>query len=122
MLLRWFQKFGHRPIVLLGGGTSLVGDPSGKDESRKLINREIINENSKNLRKVFQKFINFDGMSNNALLLNNEDWLTKLSYIDFLRDYGKHFSVNRMLNFDSVKLRLDRKYNLSFFFLIIGSV
>ena len=114
MLLRWFQKFGHRPIVLLGGGTSLVGDPSGKDESRKLINREIINENSKNLRKVFQKFINFDGMSNNALLLNNEDWLTKLSYIDFLRDYGKHFSVNRMLNFDSVKRRLDREHNLSF--------
>ena len=104
MLLRWFQKTGHRPIVLLGGGTTLIGDPSGKDESRKLLNEKIISTNSENIKKVFKKFINFDGNSQSALMINNAEWLTKLSYIEFLRDFGKHFSVNRMLNFDSVKL------------------
>ena len=114
MLLRWFQKTGHRPIVLLGGGTTLIGDPSGKDESRKLLNEKIISINSKNIIKVFQKFINFNGNSQSALMINNAEWLTKLSYIEFLRDFGKHFSVNRMLNFDSVKLRLEREQTLSF--------
>ena len=114
MLLRWFQKTGHRPIVLLGGGTTLIGDPSGKDESRKLLNEKTISINSKNIKKVFEKFINFKENSQSALMINNAEWLTKLSYIEFLRDFGKHFSVNRMLNFDSVKLRLEREQTLSF--------
>ena len=115
MLLRWFQKLGHKPIVLLGGGTTLIGDPSGKDESRKLLNEEIISENALNIKNIFKKFINFDGyQEKNALIVDNAEWLKKLSYIDFLRNYGKHFSVNRMLNFDSVKLRLEREQNLSF--------
>jgi len=114
MLLRWFQKTGHRPIVLLGEGTSLIGDPSGKDESRKLLNEKTIITNSKNIKKVFEKFINFNENSQSALMINNAEWLTKLSYIEFLRDFGKHFSVNRMLNFDSVKLRLEREQTLSF--------
>ena len=84
MLLRWFQKTGHRPIVLLGGGTTLIGDPSGKDESRKLLNEKIISTNSENIKKVFKKFINFDGNSQSALMINNAEWLTKLSFIDFL--------------------------------------
>ena len=115
MLLRWFQRLGHKPIVLLGGGTTLIGDPSGKDESRKLLNEEIISENSLNIKNIFKKFIDFDDyQEKNALIVDNAEWLKKLSYIDFLRKYGKHFSVNRMLNFDSVKLRLEREQNLSF--------
>ena len=115
MLLRWFPRLGHKPIVLLGGGTTLIGDPSGKDESRKLLNEEIISENSLNIKNIFKKFIDFDDyQEKNALIVDNAEWLKKLSYIDFLRKYGKHFSVNRMLNFDSVKLRLEREQNLSF--------
>jgi tyrosyl-tRNA synthetase len=114
MLLRWYQKSGHKPIVLLGGGTTLVGDPSGKDESRKLLTNEIIEKNSIGIKNVFEKFISFDSNSNSAVMVNNVEWLTKLNYIDFLRDFGKHFSVNRMLGFDSVKLRLDREQTLSF--------
>ena len=115
MLLRWFQRLGHKPIVLLGGGTTLIGDPSGKDESRKLLNEKIISENSLNIKNIFKKFIDFDDyQEKNALIVDNAEWLKKLSYIDFLRKYGKHFSVNRMLNFDSVKLRLEREQNLSF--------
>jgi len=114
MLLKWFQKSGHKPIVLLGGGTSLVGDPSGKDESRKLINEDIINNNSIGIKDVFNKFLNFDQGDNKALMVDNAEWLKNLNYIEFLRDYGKHFSINRMLTFDSVKLRLDREQTLSF--------
>ena len=114
MLLKWFQKSGHKPIVLLGGGTSLVGDPSGKDESRKLINEDIIKNNSIGIKDVFNKFLNFDQGDNKALMVDNAEWLKNLNYIEFLRDYGKHFSINRMLTFDSVKLRLDREQTLSF--------
>ena len=114
MLLRWYQKSGHKPIVLLGGGTTLVGDPSGKDESRKLLTNEIIEKNAIGIKNVFEKFISFDSNSNSAVMVNNVEWLSKLNYIDFLRDFGKHFSVNRMLGFDSVKLRLDREQTLSF--------
>ena len=114
MLLKWFQKSGHKPIVLLGGGTSLVGDPSGKDESRKLINEDIIKSNSIGIKDVFNKFLNFDQGENKALMVDNAEWLKNLNYIEFLRDYGKHFSINRMLTFDSVKLRLDREQTLSF--------
>ena len=115
MLLRWFQRLGHKPIVLLGGGTTLIGDPSGKDESRKLLNEEIISENSLNIKNIFKKFIDFENyQEKSALIVDNAEWLKKLSYIEFLRNYGKHFSVNRMLNFDSVKLRLEREQNLSF--------
>ena len=114
MLLRWYQKSGHKPIVLLGRGTTLVGDPSGKDESRKLLTNEIIEKNAVGIKNVFEKFISFDSNANSAVMVNNVEWLTKLNYIDFLRDFGKHFSVNRMLGFDSVKLRLDREQTLSF--------
>ena len=113
MLLRWFQKCGHQPIILLGGGTTLIGDPSGKDESRKLLTNKKINENTVGIKNVFKKFINFSN-NNKAIIINNAEWLTKLNYINFLRDYGKHFSINRMLSFDSVKLRLDREQTLSF--------
>ncbi len=114
MLLRWYQKCGHTPIILIGGGTTLIGDPSGKDESRKLLTNEIIKENTAGIKNVFKKFIKFEQADNSALIINNSEWLTKLNYINFLRDYGKHFSINRMLGFDSVKLRLDREQPLSF--------
>ena len=114
MLLRWYQKCGHTPIILIGGGTTLIGDPSGKDESRKLLTNEIIKENTTGIKNVFKKFIKFEQANNSALIINNSEWLTKLNYINFLRDYGKHFSINRMLGFDSVKLRLDREQPLSF--------
>tara|TARA_Y100001936_G_C16043191_1_gene652939 strand:- start:748 stop:1842 length:1095 start_codon:yes stop_codon:yes gene_type:complete len=114
MLLRWYQKCGHTPIVLIGGGTTLIGDPSGKDESRKLLTNEIIKENTAGIKNVFKKFIKFEQANNSALIINNAEWLTKLNYINFLRDFGKHFSINRMLGFDSVKLRLDREQPLSF--------
>ena len=114
MLLRWFQKTGHKPIVLLGGGTTLVGDPSGKDESRKLLTAEVIQNNSIGIKEVFKKFINFNNTTNTALMVDNSEWLKQLNYIEFLRDFGKHFSINRMLSFDSVKLRLDREQTLSF--------
>jgi tyrosyl-tRNA synthetase len=114
MLLRWFQKTGHKPIVLLGGGTTLVGDPSGKDESRKLLTAEDIQNNSIGIKEVFKKFINFNNTTNTALMVDNSEWLKQLNYIEFLRDFGKHFSINRMLSFDSVKLRLDREQTLSF--------
>ena len=114
MLLRWYQKCGHIPIILIGGGTTLIGDPSGKDESRKLLTNEIIEKNTAGIKNVFNKFIKFDQSDNAALIVNNAEWLTKINYINFLRDYGKHFSINRMLGFDSVKLRLDREQPLSF--------
>jgi tyrosyl-tRNA synthetase len=114
MLLYWLQQTGHRPIALMGGGTTRVGDPSGKDESRRILTDEMINENLNGIRAIFSKFLKFEGADGNAVMANNADWLNTLNYIDFLRDVGKHFSVNRMLAFDSVKLRLDRQQELSF--------
>jgi tyrosyl-tRNA synthetase len=114
MLLYWLQQTGHRPIALMGGGTTRVGDPSGKDESRRLLTDETINENLKGIRAIFDKFLKFENTGGNAVMANNADWLNTLNYIDFLRDVGRHFSINRMLSFDSVKLRLDRQQELSF--------
>jgi tyrosyl-tRNA synthetase len=118
MMLYWMQQTGHRPIALMGGGTTRVGDPSGKDESRRILSDEMINENLKGIRAIFSKFLKFEGQGNdpagNAVMANNANWLNSLNYIDFLRDVGRHFSVNRMLAFDSVKMRLDRQQELSF--------
>ncbi len=114
MLLYWLQQTGHRPIALMGGGTTRVGDPSGKDESRRILTDEMINENLNGIRTIFSKFLKFEGAGGNAVMANNADWLNTLNYIDFLRDIGKYFSVNRMLAFDSVKMRLDRQQELSF--------
>jgi tyrosyl-tRNA synthetase len=114
MMLYWMQQTGHRPIALMGGGTTRVGDPSGKDESRRILTEDDIAENLKGIRAVFAKFLKFDDAGATAVMANNADWLNKLNYIDFLRDVGRHFSVNRMLSFDSVKLRLDRQQELSF--------
>jgi len=112
MLLYWLQHTGHRPITLMGGGTTRVGDPSGKDESRRLLTDAIIAQNLVGIRAVFAKFLEFgDGK---AVMANNADWLNTLNYIDFLRDVGRHFSVNRMLALDAIKLRLDRQQELSF--------
>ncbi len=114
MLLRWLQKTGGRPIVLVGGGTTRVGDPSGKDESRKLLSLDDIERNKTAIGKVFARFLTFGDGARDAALVDNADWLTGLKYIDFLRDVGRHFSVNRMLAMDSVKLRLERGHELSF--------
>jgi len=114
MLLYWLQQTGHRPIALMGGGTTRVGDPSGKDESRRLLTDEAINDNLKGIRAIFSKFLKFDDAGGSAVMANNADWLNTLNYIDFLREVGRHFSINRMLSFDSVKLRLDRQQELSF--------
>ena len=114
MMLRWFQKTGHRPITLMGGGTTRVGDPSGKDESRKLLTYDEIEANKQSLKATFAKFVDFENGANAAIMIDNAEWLAPLNYIDFLRDVGKHFSVNRMLAMDSVKLRLDREHELSF--------
>ncbi len=112
MELHWFQQCGHRPIALMGGGTTRVGDPSGKDESRRLLGDDDIANNLAGIRAVFDKFLSFgDGK---AVMANNADWLNGLNYVDFLRDVGRHFSVNRMLTQDSVKLRLERQQELSF--------
>jgi tyrosyl-tRNA synthetase len=114
MMLRKLQQTGHRPVVLIGGGTTKVGDPSGKDESRKLLNDAEIAANVAGIQSAFGKFVSFGEGPTDALLVNNADWLDDLNYIDFLRDYGRHFSVNRMLSYDSVKLRLEREQPLSF--------
>ncbi len=114
MMLHWLQQTGHKPIALMGGGTTRVGDPSGKDESRKVLTDEIINENLRGIREVFSKFLKFGSGTSDAVMANNAEWLNALNYIDFLRDVGRHFSVNRMLTFESVKLRLDRQQELSF--------
>jgi tyrosyl-tRNA synthetase len=114
MMLHWLQQTGHRPIALMGGGTTRVGDPSGKDESRRLLTDEAISENLKGIRSVFSKFLKFEESGGNAVMANNADWLNTLNYIDFLRDIGRYFSINRMLAFDSVKLRLERQQELSF--------
>jgi tyrosyl-tRNA synthetase len=114
MALRWLQQTGHKPIVLMGGGTTKVGDPSGKDEQRKLLDDEGIQRNMAGIRRIFDRFLRFGDAPNDAIMANNADWLDKLAYIPFLRDVGRHFSVNRMLTQDSVKLRLDRDQPLSF--------
>ncbi len=114
MMLYWLQQTGHRPIALMGGGTTRVGDPSGKDESRRLLTDEVIGENLKGIRAIFGKFLKFEDAGGNAVMANNADWLNTLNYIDFLRDVGRYFSINRMLAFDSVKLRLERQQELSF--------
>ena len=114
MLLRWFQKSGHKPIVLLGGGTSKVGDPSGKDESRRLLTDRQIEKNKASIRSVFRNFLSFGDGPADAMMADNADWLDSLEYIPFLREYGRRFSINRMLSFDSVKLRLEREQPLTF--------
>lgn len=114
MMLHWMQQTGHRPVALMGGGTTRVGDPSGKDESRKILSRDDIAYNLSCIRTVFDRFLRFGEGPTDALMLNNDDWLAPLNYIDFLREVGRHFSVNRMLSFDSVKLRLERQHELSF--------
>ena len=111
MMLRWLQRTGHRPIALMGGGTSKIGDPSGKDSSRSLLSNAEIDANIASIRKVFSRFIDSDA---GAIMANNADWLDQLQYIPFLRDVGRHFTINKMLTFDSVKLRLDREQPLTF--------
>jgi tyrosyl-tRNA synthetase len=114
MLLRWLQKTGGKPIALMGGGTTRVGDPSGKDASRQLLPLETIAANKEGIKRVFARFLNFGEQRHDALMPDNAEWLASLNYIDFLRDVGRHFSVNRMLSLDSVKLRLERDQELSF--------
>jgi tyrosyl-tRNA synthetase len=114
MMLRRLQQTGHKPIVLMGGGTSKIGDPSFKDEARKLLTPQTINANIASIKRVFERFLTFGDGPTDALLLDNAEWLDKLEYIPFLREIGQHFSVNRMLGFDSVRLRLDREQSLSF--------
>jgi tyrosyl-tRNA synthetase len=114
MMLSWLQKTGGKPIPLMGGGTTRVGDPSGKDESRKMLTIEQIDSNKESIRRVFEKFLTFGAGKTDAVMTDNAEWLTRLNYIDFLRDVGKHFSVNRMMAMDSVKLRLEREHELSF--------
>ena len=113
MMMRIFQKYGHTPIVLIGEGTTKIGDPSGKDQSRKMLSADDIKNNSSNLVKVFDKFLAANS-KNKPIYANNADWLDNINYINFLRDYGKHFTINKMLSFDSVKLRLEREQSLSF--------
>jgi len=114
MMMRWLQKTGHRPIPLMGGGTTKVGDPSDKDTQRPLLTDAVINANLASIRKVFATFLDFGDGPTGAVMVNNADWLEKLGYVDFLRDYGVHFTINRMLAFDSVKLRLEREQPLTF--------
>ena len=114
MMLHWLQETGGKPVALMGGGTTMVGDPSGKDESRKLLTVEAIEANKAGIRKAFSRFIRFGEGKTDAIMPDNADWLAKLNYIEFLRDVGRHFSVNRMLTMDSVRLRLDREHELTF--------
>jgi tyrosyl-tRNA synthetase len=114
MLLRWWQKTGNKPIVLMGGGTTRIGDPSGKDEARRMLSDADIGANMAGIKSVFGKYLSFGEAAGDAVMVNNADWLDKLNYIDFLRDYGHHFTINRMLTFDSVKLRLEREQPLTF--------
>jgi len=114
MCLRLLQKYGHQPIVLLGGGTTLIGDPSGKEETRKILNKKEIQKNIKNIKNVFNIFLKTKNRKTKPIFVNNYSWLRKLNYINFLREIGKHFTVNKMLTFDSVKLRLEREQSLSY--------
>tara|TARA_B100000989_G_C19525492_1_gene466612 strand:- start:2218 stop:3453 length:1236 start_codon:yes stop_codon:yes gene_type:complete len=114
MCLRMLQKYGHRPIVLLGGGTTMIGDPSGKEETRKILSIKEIDKNIRNIKKVFDIFLDKKNLRTKPIFVNNFKWLSKLNYIKFLREIGKHFTINKMLSFDSVKLRLDREQSLSY--------
>ncbi|MGI9352413.1 MAG: tyrosine--tRNA ligase [Rhizobiaceae bacterium] len=114
MLLYWFQQTGHRPLALMGGGTTMVGDPSGKDESRQMLTAQMIEENKIGIKQVFSRLLEFGESGNQAIMADNADWLLSLNYVDFLRDVGRHLSVNQMLARDSVKLRLEREQHLSF--------
>ncbi|WP_018632250.1 tyrosine--tRNA ligase [Neomegalonema perideroedes] len=114
MMLRWLQKTGHKPIVLMGGGTTRVGDPTGRDEARPLLTPEKIEENKAGIRKVFVNYLTFGEAPTDAIMIDNAEWLDKINYLDFLRDYGRHFSINRMLSMESVKLRLEREQAFSF--------
>ena len=114
MILKLMQKYGHQPIVLLGGGTTLIGDPSGKDSTRKILEQSEIKNNIKSIKKVFNKILDTSNKNTSPIFVDNADWLTKLNYIQFLRDTGSHFTINKMLTFDSVKLRLDREQSLSY--------
>src|SRR5271157_3918709 len=114
MLLRRLQQAGHRPIVLMGGGTTKIGDPSGRVETRQLLTEQQINANIASIRETFRRFLNFDAGPSGAIMANNDDWLGQLQYIPFLRDIGRHFTINRMLSMDSVKLRLEREQPLTF--------
>lgn len=114
MILRTLQQCGHKPIILIGGGTTKIGDPSGKDESRQLLEDTQIRENAKSLSRVFEKYIKFGDGPTDAIMVNNADWLDNIKYLDFLRDYGRYFTINRMLSFDSVKQRLEREQPLTF--------
>ena len=114
MILKLMQKYGHRPIVLLGGGTTLIGDPSGKDSTRKILKENEIKNNIKSIKKVFNKILDTSNKKTAPIFVNNAEWLTKLNYIEFLRDIGSNFTINKMLTFDSVKLRLEREQSLSY--------
>ncbi len=114
MMLRWFQKCGHQPIVLLGGGTTKIGDPSGKDSARPVLDKETIENNKNALKIVFSNYLNFKSGTNKAILIDNDEWLNDLNYISFLRENGSFFSINKLINLESMKLRLDREQNLSF--------
>jgi tyrosyl-tRNA synthetase len=114
MMLHWLQQTGHRPISLMGGGTGMVGDPSFKDEARQLLTPEVIDANIAGIKKVFSNYLTYGDGPRDALMVNNADWLLGINYLEFLRDVGRHFSVNRMLSFDSVKMRLEREQSLSF--------
>jgi tyrosyl-tRNA synthetase len=114
MCLRLLQKHGHQPIVLLGGGTTLIGDPSGKDTTRKILDEKSIENNIKKIKEIFEKLLDFSNKKTEPIFVNNAEWLKKLNYIEFLRDIGKHFTINKMLSFDSVKLRLEREQSLSY--------
>jgi len=114
MCLRLLQKYGHQPIILLGGGTTLIGDPSGKNATRKILDKKIIDNNIEKIKRIFQKLLNFKEKKTLPIFVNNAEWLNKLKYIEFLRNIGKHFTINKMLSFDSVKIRLEREQSLSY--------
>jgi len=114
MCLRLLQKYGHQPIVLLGGGTTLIGDPSGKDVTRKILDEKTINNNITKIKKIFEKLLDFKNKKTMPIFVNNAEWLKKIKYIEFLRNIGKHFTINKMLSFDSVKLRLEREQSLNY--------
>ena len=114
MILKLMQKYGHQPIVLLGGGTTLIGDPSGKDSTRKMIDQKEIKRNIKSIKRVFNQILGTSNKKTKPIFVDNADWLTRLNYIKFLREIGRHFTINKMLTFDSVKLRLEREQSLSY--------
>ena len=114
MMLRWFQKTGNKPIVLMGGGTTKIGDPSGKDSARPVLSIEQIEENQVSIKSIFKKFLKFGNNTNDAIMVDNSSWLENINYISFLRDFGSSFSINKLINLESVKLRLEREQNLSF--------